>query len=71
MSYDTLRKQFYKDQLSKVLPNKTQYAPTFKIFANLNGEDTKHISLNNDSAKALIQWLMENYPDCMDDPSLA
>ena len=58
--------QYYMSQLNKVQPGKTEFAPTFKIFANGNGEDTKHLNLNDDSAKALIEWLKNNFPNCMD-----
>lgn len=57
---------YYKSQLAKVQPHATQYPPTFKVFANGNGENTNHISLNDVSAKALIDWLRENYPNCED-----
>lgn len=52
---------YYKDQLSRVQVGKTEYYPTFKIFANGNGDDTKHISLHSVSAKALVEWLTENF----------
>ncbi len=52
---------YYQDQLEKVYPFATEYAPTIKVFANGNGEDTKHISLNKESAKVLVEWLTRNY----------
>lgn len=54
-------KGYYTDQLNKVEPKKTEFAPTLKVFANGNGQDTKHISLNKESAEALVLWLTENY----------
>jgi hypothetical protein len=60
------RSDYYKSQLDNVKPNLTQYAPTVKIFANGNGQDTKHLSLNNESAKELIKWLENNFPNCKD-----
>jgi hypothetical protein len=60
------RSDYYKSQLDDVKPNLTQYAPTVKIFANGNGQDTKHLSLNNESAKELIKWLENNFPNCKD-----
>ena len=57
---------YYKSQLDNVKPNLTEYAPTVKIFANGNGRDTKHLSLNNESARVLIEWLETNYPNCKD-----
>jgi hypothetical protein len=53
--------KYYNSELSKVNIGSTEYAPTFKIFANGNGQDTKHISLNNESAKELINFLKINY----------
>lgn len=52
---------YYRNELSKVKPELTEYAPTVKIFANGNGEDTKHLSLNKDSAIEIIGWLAENF----------
>jgi len=60
--------EYYQRQFAQVQPHATQYPPTFKIFANGNGENTNHISLNDVSAKALIDWLRENYPNCEDKP---
>lgn len=60
------RSDYYKSQLNNVKPNLTEYSPTVKIFANGNGQDTKHLSLNNESAKVLIEWLENNFPNCKD-----
>ena len=60
------RSDYYKSQLENVKPNLTEYPPTVKIFANGNGQDTKHLSLNNESAKVLIEWLENNFPNCKD-----
>lgn len=57
---------YYLDQLNKVKPGLTDYAPSIKVFANGNGEDTKHLSLNEESAAVLIDWLKNNYPSCLD-----
>ncbi len=55
---------FYEYQLDKVFNKaRTQYAPTFKIFSNGNGEDTKHISLHSESAAVLIEWLKKEFID--------
>lgn len=51
----------YANEFNGITPHATKYAPTIKIFANGNGEDTRHIDLNKKSATALIQWLNENY----------
>lgn len=56
---------YYENELNKVTLT-GEHAPTFKIFANGNGEDTKHISLNDESAAALINWLKNNFPTCPD-----
>ena len=53
--------EYYTNQLTNVKPHATEYAPTFKVFANGNGNDTKHISLNEESAAVLISWLTDNF----------
>lgn len=55
------KQNHYTSELKKVRPELTPYAPTIKIFSNGNGEDTKHLSLNEESAKVLIDWLKKNY----------
>ena len=57
---------YYESQLSRVNPHLTEYPPTVKIYANGNGDNTNNLSLNNESAKALIQWLKYNFPNCED-----
>ncbi len=52
---------YYKDQLNQVNPTATEFAPTIKIFANGNGTNTNHLSLNEESAKELIMWLTANF----------
>ena len=52
---------FYESQFNAIEVGKTIYPPTFKIFANGNGLDTKHLSLNNDSARELVKWLTKNF----------
>jgi hypothetical protein len=52
---------YYMDELQKVQPNTTQYPEKLKVFANGNGQDTRFIDLNEESAKALINWLEKNY----------
>ena len=51
---------YYQQQFNRVKPE-TEYCPTVKIFANGNGTDTNHISLNAESASELIEYLVENY----------
>lgn len=55
---------YYADELSKVNPHLTEYSPTVKIFANGNGDNTKNLSLNDESAAVLIKWLKNNFPNC-------
>ncbi len=52
---------YYQNELKRVKPHATEYAPTIKVFANGNGEDTKHLNLNKESAEVLIQWLTDNF----------
>jgi len=52
---------YYTDQLNRIEVEKTEYAPTVKLFANGNGRDTNNISLNKESAQALIEWLTTNF----------
>jgi hypothetical protein len=54
---------YYQDELNKVQPHKTEYSCSVKISANGNGQDTKNLNLNKDSAKALVEWLQKNYLD--------
>ena len=58
--------KYYRSQLEKVKVGKTEYAPTIKIFANGNGDNTNHLDLNDESAKVLIEWLKNNFPNCLD-----
>lgn len=52
---------YYKSELNKVKVGLTEYAPTIKVFANGNGENTKHMDLNKASARVLIDWLTKNF----------
>jgi hypothetical protein len=52
---------YYEQELDKVNVGQTEFAPTIKIFANGNGENTKHLSLNEESARILIHWLSKNF----------
>ena len=58
---DMTNKEYYLNELAKVKPHATEYAPTIKIFANGNGQDTKHLNLNEVSAQVLIDWLQANF----------
>jgi hypothetical protein len=52
---------YYEKELNQIdLKSLKDFPPTIKVFA-MNGQDTKHISLNNESATALIEWLQKNY----------
>ena len=50
-------KDYYKSELDK-LPKNFEYTPTIVIYHE--GEKTKHLSLNEDSLKALIEFCKEN-----------
>ena len=49
---------YYEDQLNQV-NTKTPYATNLKITSG-DGE-TKWLSLNPESAKAIVEWLTKNY----------
>jgi len=55
-----MKNNYYTDQLNKIKPV-TQYPPTVKFFANGNGDDTNNLSLNEESAISIINWLAENF----------
>lgn len=50
----TPAQHYYKNELSKV-DTTNEYAPTIKITG------TKHLSLNEESAAVLVEWLTANY----------
>ena len=52
---------YYKSQFENVKVGATKYSPTLKVFANGNGNDTKHMDLNKESAAVLIEWLNNNF----------
>jgi len=52
---------YYESEFSKVKPELTPYFPLVKIFANGNGEDTKYITIHEESASELIFWLANNF----------
>ena len=52
---------YYQSEFSKVKPELSPYWPYIKIFANGNGDDTKNISLHEESVKELIYWLSYNF----------
>jgi hypothetical protein len=52
---------YYQKELQQIdLKSLKDFTPSIKIFA-MNGNDTKHISLNKESAAALVEWLTKNY----------
>jgi hypothetical protein len=52
---------YYEKELQQInLESLKDFTPSIKIFA-MNGNDTKYISLNKESATALIEWLQKNY----------
>lgn len=52
---------YYEKQLTQVNAGNKNEAPSIKIFSPSAGQDTKHISLNKESATALIEWLQKKY----------
>ena len=54
-------KKYYKNELSKVKFNITRFSVTIKVFANGNGNDTRYLDLNKESAEVLIEWLQDNF----------
>jgi hypothetical protein len=57
-----MSKGHYKRQLDRI-DTKNQYAPTFQ-FKSMGG-DTQWMSLNQDSANELREWLDEQFPPQM------
>lgn len=53
------KESYYTRELNKVQTN-SDYAPTVQI-VGANGERTKHLSINKESAKDLIKWLQDNF----------
>lgn len=53
---------YYKDELKKVNTT-TEFPPTIKI-SSVGGE-TKWMSMNEESAKEIAEWLMDKYPTTM------
>lgn len=53
---------YYKDQLNKVVTT-NEFAPSIKIVSNtgLVSQETKYLSLNEKSAKVLIEWLNNHF----------
>lgn len=51
---------YYQKELETIKKGNNDFAPSIKIFGT-DGNNTKHISLNEESAKALIEWLNKNY----------
>ncbi len=57
-----MSKGHYKRQLARV-DTKSPYAPTFQFRST--GGDTQWMSLNQDSANELREWLDEQFPPQM------
>lgn len=51
---------YYKNQLSKI-NTKTEYPAQIKVHGVNSDQQTKWIGLNPESAKALVDWLTDNY----------
>lgn len=50
---------YYKDQLAKISGNDLGYPAQIKI--TKNSDSTHWLSLNDESATALVNWLTSNY----------
>lgn len=50
---------YYKDQLSKIAGNDLGFPAQVKL--TKNNKKTNWLSLNDESATALVEWLRENY----------
>lgn len=55
---------YYKGQLAKVKPSKKQ---PMKVRLDSEEGFTNWMNLNDESAKELIIWLQNNFPNCMDE----
>jgi hypothetical protein len=54
---------YYKNQLDKVKPSEKQ---PMKVRLDSREGFTNWLDLNDESAKELIIWLQNNFPNCMD-----
>lgn len=50
---------YYKSQLD-LINTKSEYTPTIKVFGP-DGNNTKHMDLNKESATELVKWLTDNF----------
>jgi len=55
----TIEKNYYSGELAKINTN-SEFAPTIKITGS-NGNQTKQLSINKESAEVLIKWLQNNF----------
>lgn len=51
---------YYKSELERI-NTESVYPPSVKIFNGEGGNDTKHMNINEESAKVLIEWLTNNF----------
>lgn len=58
---------YYKNQLDKVVEQHLRKEDTMKVRISSSHGFTHWMDLNNESAKELILWLQNNFPDCMDE----
>ena len=54
-----LETSYYTRELNTIQTN-SDFAPTVKVFG-ADGQSTKHLSLNKESASDLVNWLKENF----------
>jgi hypothetical protein len=50
---------YYEEELNKVVNTTSDYPPNIQIRNDITS--TKWLTLNDDSAKVLVSYLMENY----------
>ena len=58
---------YYKNQLDKVVEQHLRKEDTMKVRISSSHGFTHWMDLNNESAKELILWVQNNFPDCMDE----
>lgn len=52
--------EYYENQLARI-PDPGDYAHTIKINSGVDANATKWLSLNEDSARVLVHWLVKQY----------
>lgn len=60
---DYILSGYYVDELAKIDPTKSKYAPKIQIRDGEQNIKTNHLDLNAESAAALRHWLNMYYPE--------